>query len=155
MSIPDDLLKLQQLLESGAIDEEEYAAAKSKLLASSNSRTDEDNLEQQTRQWALVLHLSQFAGYVVPFGGFIVPILIWQFKKDELPGLDEHGKNCVNWIISKLFYLTISILLCIVVIGIPMVIALALCIIVFPIIAAVKASSGETWKYPCAIAFFT
>src|SRR5207248_4635078 len=49
--------------------------------------------EQQTRQWALFLHLSILAGFVVPFAGLIVPIVIWQLKKAELPGIDVHGKN--------------------------------------------------------------
>jgi len=40
----------------------------------------------------MFLHFSLLAGYVVPIAGLIAPIIIWQLKKNELPGLDEHGK---------------------------------------------------------------
>jgi uncharacterized Tic20 family protein len=33
--------------------------------------------DQQTRQWAMFLHLSQFAGYIIPLAGLVVPIIIW------------------------------------------------------------------------------
>jgi uncharacterized Tic20 family protein len=44
----------------------------------------------------MLLRLSMLAGYMVPMAGLIVPIVIWQLKKAELPVLDPHGKNAVN-----------------------------------------------------------
>ncbi len=127
------------------------------------SRDDDDELEELSprqlekkgREWGMFLHLSLFAGHVVPFGGIIAPIVIWQTKKDELPKLDRHGKNAVNWIISSFIYAIVSGLLCLVFIGIPLVLALIVMNIVFPIIAAMKANEGRVWKYPLAIPFFT
>jgi uncharacterized Tic20 family protein len=180
MSLTDELAKLQQLRDSGAIDENEFASAKAKLLNEQNpvsgpshcahcgtpvTTTDRcpncgasltlsgDELERQTRQWAFLLHLGQFAGYIAPVAGFVVPVVIWQLKKDELPGLDQHGKNALNWIISSVIYAIISVLLCLILIGFPMLAVLLVCDIVFPILAAVKANNGETWKYPGAIQF--
>lgn len=112
-------------------------------------------VEQQTRQWGLLLHLSQFAGFVVPFGGLIVPIVIWQLKKNELPGIDIHGKNAVNWIISAIIYAIVSAVLIVVLIGIPLLLILVVLHVVFPIVAAIKANSGEYWKYPMAITFLS
>ena len=63
------------------------------------------------------LHLSQFAGLIIPYGGFIVPILIWQTQKKTFPSLDEHGKIVANWLISATIYLVVSGLLCVVLIG--------------------------------------
>src|SRR5579871_319939 len=162
MSLADELQKLQQLRDSGSIDDDEFASAKAKLLAGSGSSSGSsepmvlsgDEADRMTRQWALILHLSQFAGYVVPVAGFIVPVVIWQLKKDELPLIDVHGKNCVNWIISKIIYLVISVVLCFIIIGFAMLAGLSICIILFPILAAVKANNGEVWKYPGAIPFF-
>jgi uncharacterized Tic20 family protein len=107
--------------------------------------------ERQARQWGMFLHLSQFAGYLLPGLGFIAPILIWQMKKAELPELDPHGKNVVNWLISLIIYLAVSSVLAIVLIGIPLLIVLGVLAVVFPIIGAIKANSGETWKYPLTI----
>ena len=41
----------------------------------------------------------------------------------------------------------------VVLIGIPIVIAVAVMGIIFPIIAAVKCNNGEIWSYPLAIRF--
>jgi uncharacterized protein len=109
--------------------------------------------EQQTRQWAMFLHLSQLAGYIVPIAGLVVPIIIWQVKKTEMPGLDPHGKVVTNWIISGLIYAAVSALLLIVIIGLPLLIALAVIGVIFPVIGGIKASNGEVWQYPLSIRF--
>ena len=104
-------------------------------------------------QWAMLLHFSQYAGFIVPVGGFIVPILIWQLKKDDVPGLDQHSKNVTNWLISFVIYQAISGLLTFILIGFVGVIALFLMALIFPVIGGIKANAGETWKYPTAIGF--
>jgi uncharacterized Tic20 family protein len=75
-------------------------------------------------------------------------------KKDELPGIDVHGKNVANWILSKIIYAVISLILVLAIIGIPLLIALGVISIIFPIIGAIKANNGEVWKYPLSIPFF-
>ncbi|MDB5336327.1 MAG: hypothetical protein JWN70_1946 [Planctomycetaceae bacterium] len=163
MNVADELEKLQRLYQSGALNEFEYATAKEKILSAppvatpvttSVFGTAVTNVEEQTKLWAFALHLSILAGYAVPIAGFVLPIVIWQLKKDELPGLDAHGKNAVNWLISKMIYVVICVLLMFVVIGFPLLALLGLLGIIFPIVAAIKAKNGETWKYPMAISFF-
>jgi uncharacterized Tic20 family protein len=107
--------------------------------------------EQQARQWAMFLHLSQLAGYIIPLVGLIAPIIIWQTKKEEYPILDEHGKAVVNWIISELIYGAICSVLLFVVIGFPMLMILGILAVVFPIIGGLKANNGELWHYPMTI----
>ena len=110
--------------------------------------------QQQVGQWALFLHLSQLAGYVIPLAGWIAPILIWQLKKQDMPALDAHGKVVVNWILSELIYGAIAVILVFVVIGMPLLIALAAIGIIFPIIGAIKADNGIVWDYPMSTKFF-
>ena len=164
MSVADELQKLQQLRDSGAIDDAEFAAAKAKILnppaedhglfASNSGPLTAEELDRKTRSCAALLHLSMLLGYTgVPILGLVAPIVIWQVKKDELPGLDEHGRNATNWIISSIIYAVISGLLVLVFVGIPMLIGLLVCSLVFPIIAAAKANDGVAWKYPCTIEF--
>jgi len=105
-------------------------------------------------QWALVLHLSQYAGFIVPLGGFIAPIVIWQVKKEDVPGLDEHGKNIANWLVSSFVYAAVCGLLTIVLIGFVGLFVIAIMAVAFPLIGALKANDGEAWKYPLTIAFF-
>jgi uncharacterized Tic20 family protein len=164
MSISDELEKLSQLRQSGAIDEFEFAQAKTKLLNGSpdakpggipeleSAWVGPSTQERETRQWGLFLHLSVLAGYALPIAGIVVPIAIWQLKKDALPKIDVHGKNAVNWIISLIIYIAVSIILIPVLgLGILMLMALGVIAVIFPIVAAIKANDGEVWKYPLAI----
>jgi len=88
---------------------------------------------------------------VVPIAGVVVPILIWQLKKADLPELDVHGKNAANWMISALIYAVSGVILTFVIIGGPLLIVLGVLGVVFPIIAAIKANNGEVWQYPLTI----
>jgi uncharacterized Tic20 family protein len=91
------------------------------------------------------------ANFVVPFGGVVAPIVMWQMKKDEFADIDQHGKNIVNFLISMLIYSVVSALLALIVIGIFMLIALGIAGVVLPIIAGIKANNGEVWKYPLTL----
>jgi uncharacterized Tic20 family protein len=162
MSIADELQKLQQLRQSGTINDEEFAKAKERLLSGQAAEppwasmppagaASAPDLKQQTRQWALFLHLSVLAGLVLPIAGVVVPILIWQLKKADLPELDVHGKNAANWMISALIYAVAGVILTFVIIGGPLLIVLCVLGVVFPIIAAIKANNGVVWQYPFSI----
>ena len=105
------------------------------------------------KQWAMLLHFSLLAGFVVPFAGLIAPIIIWQLKKNELPEIDDHGKVVVNWMISGIIYGAVCFLLTFILIGIPLLIVLGALAVIFPIIGGIKANNGELWKYPLSIPF--
>ena len=105
------------------------------------------------RTWGMFLHLSMLASFVIPLLGLLAPIVNWQMKKDQLPIIDEHGKNAVNWLISAAIYFAVGFVLWLLLIGIPIVIAVMVCSVVFPIMAGIKANNGEVWKYPLTISF--
>lgn len=154
MSTTEELERLQQLRQSGALSEEEFTRAKAKLLGAPPSLpppTPAAAVSMPPNQWAMLLHFSQLAGFVVPFAGLIVPIVIWQIKKAEIPLLDVHGKIVVNWIISELIYFAGAFVLSFLLIGIPIMVAIAIVGIVFPIIGGLKANNGEVWQYPLSL----
>jgi uncharacterized protein len=107
--------------------------------------------DREVRQWSMFLHFSLLAGLIIPFAGLIVPILIWQIKKEELPELDDHGKIVVNWIISEVIYFLVCLVLCLVIIGFFLIPILGGISIVFPIIGGIKANKGMLWKYPLSL----
>ena len=121
---------------------------------SNNTESNNTANERETRTWAMFLHLSLLAGFVVPLAGLVAPIIIWQLQKNTLPGIDEHGKVVVNWLLSMIIYVFVSFLLMFIFIGIPMLIVLAVVGIIFPIIGGIKANDGQLWKYPLSIQFF-
>ncbi|MGV3696420.1 DUF4870 domain-containing protein [Flavobacterium sp.] len=140
---------------------------------------------------ATVLHLSTLTQYIIPFGNYIFPIVIWSSKKDS-SFVDGNGKNVLNFQLSIFVY---TVLLCLIaipilaytffqnfpweavindndiiinnfnfdhiggfaVVGITAVFLLAVLKViefVLIILAAVKASNGENYKYPLSIPFF-
>lgn len=110
--------------------------------------------DAETNKWAFFLHLSQLLGLIVPVLGWVAPIVIWQMKKTDLPGLDVHGRFVANWILSALIYGVAATILVVVLVGLPLLAALAILAIVFPIIGAIKANDGTAWKYPLSIPIF-
>lgn len=168
MSIADEISKLNELRLSGAMSESEFETAKKKLLAEdAESRGGAGSpvaplsapgypvqRPLDVNQWCMFIHLSQFAGFLVPFAGLVAPIILWQMKRTESPVVDRHGMNVTNWILSFLIYGVISAILCVVLIGIPLLIVLAVLAVVFPVIGGIKAGAGEEWKYPLTIQFF-
>jgi uncharacterized Tic20 family protein len=107
----------------------------------------------EQKQWGLLIHLSQFLNFIVPFGGIVAPVIMWQVKKDEMPAIDAHGKMIVNWTISSIIYGLFSIPLMFLLVGFFTLFAVIIMGIVFPIIGAIKANNGEFWEYPLTIKF--
>jgi uncharacterized protein len=118
-----------------------------------NYRPDMGLQTKESKQMGMFLHLSQLLNMIFPPLGIIAPIVLWQMKKDEIQGLDAHGKMIVNWMISCLIYGAVSFVLAFILIGFFGLFAIAIMGLVFPIIGGVKANNGELWEYPLTIKF--
>ncbi len=155
----EDLKILDELRAKGSITEEEYQREKEKIFNKNNHSTSFSSgkplwgLEEKT--YLMLMHLSQFAGFVVPFLGYIAPVLMWISNKDTHVNVDKHGKNIINFLLSCFIYAVISCFLIIILIGIPLLLLLGVLYIVFIIMAAVKANKGEYWEYPLTIKFLS
>lgn len=106
------------------------------------------DLQRQTNQWAMFIHFSMLAGWVIPLAGIVVPILLWQLKKDELPGIEPHAHVVMNWIVSSLVYAVICYVLLLIVIGVFGFFILGVLTVIYAIVGGVKANDGELWEYP-------
>ena len=104
--------------------------------------------------YCMLMHLSQFAGIIVPFGGIALPIIMWVTNKDKSSIIDQHGKNILNWMISFYIYVSISAILILLLVGIFALIILGFMAVIFAIIGAIKANNNEFYSYPLAISFF-
>lgn len=161
MAIADELQKLNELRQSGVLSEQEFQQAKDSLLRQQNQPPAPQpgvgyasSPTTNVNQWCMFIHLSQLCGFVVPFAGLVVPIVLWQMKKNESPVIDKHGKIVVNWMITSLIYWVISFVLMFVVIGVFLMLALVAVCVVFAIIGGLKAQNGEFWPYPGTIVKF-
>jgi uncharacterized Tic20 family protein len=110
-------------------------------------------LSETERNWAMLCHLSAFAAFFFPFGGIIGPLICWLTRKDESQWIDQNGKASLNFQMSVLLYMVLAVPLCFIIVGIPIVVFLVLLKVICIIIASVKASKGEEFKYPVSIPF--
>ena len=76
---------------------------------------------------------------------------MWLLKRGDSHEIDAHGKESLNFQISMLIYDAIAAILCIFLIGIPILIALWVLNTVLVIIASVKAGEGRFYHYPFTI----
>jgi len=53
---------------------------------------------------ATFIHLSTFTRFLIPFGNFIGPLVLWIINKDKSQFIDAHGKEAINFQISILVY---------------------------------------------------
>lgn len=107
------------------------------------------------RQWGMGCHLGALIGYMIPFlaANILAPLVIWLLKRESGPFVDEQGKESLNFQLSLLIYSLICGLLFLVGIGVLFVIPLAIFGLVCPVIGAVKASEGTSYRYPLCIRF--
>jgi uncharacterized Tic20 family protein len=104
------------------------------------------------RTWCVACHLSALAGFVIPgFGHILGPLLVWLIKRGESSEIDAHGKEALNFQISMLIYNLVSGVLCLVLIGFALLALLHILNVVFVIIAALKTSEGQMYRYPLTI----
>jgi hypothetical protein len=116
----------------------------------------------EEKQWAMFAHLSALIGGLLTsavggWGTFIGPLAIWLIKKDTMPYVDDQGKEALNFNITVAIACLALLLLSIVTLGIGLLIAVPAWIVigigwlVLTIMAAVKSSNGEFYRYPMTL----
>lgn len=113
--------------------------------------TTDITIAPEDRTLAALTHLSGLSSYIIPFGGILVPIIIWMVKKDA-PVIAAIAKQAIllNLVVFALF--VVGVVLFITIILIPAVIlgwcVLGIAAIALPIVGAIKANGGLFYRYP-------
>lgn len=106
------------------------------------------------RNLAACMHLASYAYVFLPVA-FLIPMVIWLARKDDSPLLDDHGCEALNFHISLMLYILLSIPL-VIAFGLGLILLLVvipLVWLILPAIAAAAASKGEYYRYPMVIRF--
>ena len=119
------------------------------------SETSVTEPSQDEKTWGMLAHLSALAGFVIPFGSIIGPLIVWLMKKDEMPFVNDQGREALNFQITVGIGFIICFVLMFVLIGIPLMFALVIFTLVMTIIAAVEANKGNSYRYPFALRLIT
>jgi uncharacterized Tic20 family protein len=106
-------------------------------------------ITHEERTWAMFAHLSSLLIWLgIPFANLIAPFIIWQIKKDDLHFAADQAKECLNFQIIISILSLLSLPLCLILIGFPMLFALMIVNLAYTIIAAIKSNEGQAYRYP-------
>ena len=98
--------------------------------------------------WAMLSHLSIFLGV-----GILLPLVVYLAMRRESEYTAANAREALNFHISMYLYVLCCIPLMLVLIGVPLAIIIGLGSLVLAIVAAVKASNGECYRYPLTLRF--
>jgi len=108
-------------------------------------------ISEEERSWAAFAHLSGFAGYLFPFGGIILPIII-MINKSESVVISGIAKQAMLLNIFAFICVIIGAILFLTVVGIPIAIIVWIVASIggfaLPIIGTLKALDGKYFRYP-------
>ncbi len=112
---------------------------------------DKRELSSEEKTFGMLAHLAALAGFIIPFGNLIGPLVIWLIKKDQSEWVDMQGKESLNFQISITIYAIIAGILTIIIIGLVLLIAVGVFSLVMIIIATIKVNNLEDFQYPLTI----
>jgi D-alanyl-D-alanine-carboxypeptidase/D-alanyl-D-alanine-endopeptidase len=135
-----------QRLESGKVKARVYTlkAIARALEVDLNDLCKMDSSIQKdfSRFWIVMLHLSSIIPIVV------VALLIWVFKRDEIPGFDKHAKAVLNFQITYCIYLFAASFMIFLVIGLIILPFLGIFICFLAVLNATRTSMDKEFSYP-------
>lgn len=100
------------------------------------------------RNWSVAVHLSAMSALFIPFGHVLGPLVIWLIKRNDMPMVDRHGKEALNFQITVTIASFLCGLLAFIGIGLVLLFVILVADAVLVIMAALKTSRGESFRYP-------
>jgi uncharacterized protein len=122
-------------------------------MSERNIAETDNKMSADERNWGMYCHLAVFAGFLIPFGNIIGPLVIWLLKKEQYAFVDFNGKAVLNFQITVLIALLVSWVLMFVLIGFLLLPAVVIATLVLTIIGLIKAANGEHYHYPFSFKF--
>jgi uncharacterized protein len=107
---------------------------------------------EHERTWGMLAHLSALVGLVVPPIGIVLgPLAVWLARREDSAFVAAHAREALNFNITVLLGIVVCALLMLVFVGFLLGTALFIAWLVMTLIAAIKASEGEAYRYPISL----
>ena len=116
-----------------------------------NQQVEPVVVDKEQRTWAMLCHLSALAGFIIPMGSIIGPLVVWLVKKEEMPLVAEHGLKSINFQITMLIAYIICFILMFAVIGLILLPIVAIFSFIMVVVGAIKANDGKPFSYPFSL----
>jgi len=122
-------------------------------------QTTQTDLRPDDKNWGMLAHLLTLLGYVVLFGHWIPPLVIYLTKKSDSAFAAGEARESLNFQITVFLALVLPLPFLCLVITIPFIIVwwflVALAQLVLPVVAAVRAADGIQYRYPLTLRLLT
>ena len=63
-----------------------------------------ETLSKHERNLGAIIHGSTLSRFFIPFGQFLVPLVLWLSNRNQYEFIDYHGKQALNFQISMTLY---------------------------------------------------
>lgn len=63
-----------------------------------------ETLSKHQKNLSAIIHASTLSKYFIPFGNFILPLVLWTANRKDQEFVDQNGKQALNFQISLLLY---------------------------------------------------
>ena len=168
-----------QRIEAGEVDPRLYTL---KSIADALDVSMEELLPEPTQHelnQIAILHITPLGFFLFPvMGNVLLPFIFWMLKREEVNGINKHGKDILNGQLTYSLVLGVLIVLFLVFAFLPalfpgshavsyrffmyfpiyIIAGMLLSVIIFGIFPAVNAyrvySGKQAWKYPLKVNFF-
>ena len=107
--------------------------------------------ERDERMWATFAHLGIIAGFIIPLGNVIAPLIIWLTQREKSSYVEAHAKEALNFQITASIFAIGAAILIFIFIGILLLALIGIAALVFGILGAMKANQGEMYQYPFSL----
>jgi uncharacterized Tic20 family protein len=121
------------------------------MVMEDNQQVEPVITSKDERMWAMLCHLSALAGFIIPMGSIIGPLIVWLIKKDEMPLVAEHGRKSLNFQITMFIAYIVCLILMFAVIGVILLPIVAILSFIMVVIGAIKTNDGKEFNYPFSL----
>jgi uncharacterized Tic20 family protein len=106
--------------------------------------------DADAKMWAMLVHISAIVAYFIAIP-ILGPLIIWLMKKNEMPFVDDQGKEALNFHITLFIVLLLTAATFCIGIGLILMPIVVVGSVILIVIAAMKANEGVAYRYPFTI----
>lgn len=112
------------------------------------------DITRDDRNLAVMAHLLALFGFMIPGLNIVIPLVIWLARRDRSSYVEHHARESLNFQITLSLLMALWIALKLMLVGLfllPLVPVAVIVVLVFMVRAAMKAGSGELYRYPVSL----
>lgn len=103
--------------------------------------------DAEKTKWLALLHISGLFVLLLP------PLIVYIWKKEEIPEMEPHFTDIMNFQISIIIYILCSVLAVLLIVGVVLLPLIGILSTFFIILNSIKVLNGYAYHYPLSIKF--